>query len=139
EESPCSLGAESDLMVVVTPTEVPPYATVTWAGCDSVDGTICTISANEDTEVSAHLSLLGNLIFITSAEFEGDLGGSTGASAHCQAAAEAQSLPGTFVAVLHDGTTGPDLSTEEGPSAQGFISPTGHYIAHTADQVLRGD
>lgn len=139
DDSPCYFGADPGLTAMLTPADVPPYATVTWTGCDSVEEGVCTVSADEDIELTAHLELLGNLIFITDMEFQGNLGGHDGASAKCQAAADAASLPGTFVAVLHDGTSGPDLSTEDGPLAQGFISPAGDYIAHTADQILGGD
>jgi hypothetical protein len=112
---------------------------VIWTGCTSTEGNACTVSSDEDEEILGKLTPLGNLTFITEAKYQGNLGGHSGANAKCQAAADGQSLPGTFVAVLHDGSTGPDLTTADGPSAQGFLAVSGDYIAHTADQILRGD
>jgi hypothetical protein len=42
-------------------------------------------------------------VFVTSSQFNGDLGGLDGADAKCQSAAEAAELPGTWVAWLSDG------------------------------------
>ena len=48
----------------------------------------------------------GLKVFVTENQFDGALGGTTGAAKRCQTAAEAAGLAGTFVAVLGTSTTG---------------------------------
>ena len=57
-------------------------------------------------------------VFVTSAEFGGNLGGLVGADAICQARAESAGLPGTYKAWLSDTTASPSTR---------FVRSTGPY------------
>jgi len=49
--------------------------------------------------------VMGNIIFVTSQRFDGNLGGLAGADAKCNAAAQNAGLPGTYKATLSHGKT----------------------------------
>lgn len=66
------------------------------------------------------------LVFVTSAEFSGNLGGLTGADAVCQQLAQANALPGTFRAWLSDETGSPSTR---------FVQSTGLYVLRNGTVV----
>ncbi len=69
-------------------------------------------------------------VFVTSAVFDGNLGGLAGADAKCQAAADgpASVVPsGTYLAWLSDGTDSPD--TRFTKTAHPYLLPDGTKIA----------
>ena len=70
---------------------------------DSVDAT-CGFTVTADTTVKVIFSA-HNYAFVTSSNFDGNLGGLAGADAKCQAAANAAHLPGGFISVLANSTT----------------------------------
>ncbi|MFK7894938.1 MAG: IPT/TIG domain-containing protein [Myxococcota bacterium] len=49
----------------------------------------------------------GRFVFVTAGLYDGNLGGLAGADAICQAEADAESLPGTYLAWLSDSTSSP--------------------------------
>jgi hypothetical protein len=73
-----------------------------------------------------------NIAFVTAAAFDGNLGGRVGADQHCVDAAAAADLPGTFVAVLHDGVS-PITSPLLGSS--GWVDTAGVPIAQTPAEL----
>jgi hypothetical protein len=73
-----------------------------------------------------------NLMFVTSQTFHGDLGGLAGADAKCRAAAQAQGLKGTFVALLS--ATGSDALSRLG-SARGWVRRDGKPFADTVNDL----
>lgn len=77
----------------------------TWGGGCTGSGA-CTFPITGDTTVDASFKLKPNLMFTTSALYDGDLGGLAGADAKCQALAAARGLGGRYIAYL--GGTGVD-------------------------------
>jgi hypothetical protein len=72
------------------------------AGCSGSGG--CSFTITESTTVDASFELKPNLMFTTSATYDGNLGGLAGADAKCQSLAAAKGLAGTYRAYL--GATG---------------------------------
>ncbi len=80
-----------------------------------------------DTDVSdTDIAMTVNYAFITSTPYNGNLGGLAGADQKCQDAADAASLPGTYVALLS--TNGVDATSRLG-SAAGWVRPDGKFVA----------
>jgi len=80
--------------------------------CDdgnAVDGDGCSASCGGETR----------LVFVTSDQYTGDLGGLAGADAKCQALAERAGLPGTYMAWLSDDVDSPSTR---------FTQGTGYYM-----------
>ena len=81
----------------------------------------------------------GKTVFVTSASFNGNLGGLTGADAICQAEADgpASIVPsGTYLAWLSDGTDSPD--TRFTKSAHPYLLPDGTKIAEDFTDLTDG-
>ncbi len=80
-----------------------------------------------------------NTIFVTSATFDGNLGGLTGADDNCQAEADdpASVVPsGTYLAWLSDGSDSPDIRFTK--SAHPYILPDGTKIAEDFTDLTDG-
>jgi hypothetical protein len=76
------------------------------------------------------------LVFVTSAELSGDLGGLDGADAVCQQLAQANSLPGTYRAWLSDETGSP--STRFVQSSGPYVLRNGTVVANTWADLTDG-
>jgi hypothetical protein len=68
------------------------------------------------------------LVFVTSGEFAGNLGGLAGADAICQGLADTNGLPGTYRAWLSDETGSP--STRFAPSPGPYVLRNGTVVAN---------
>lgn len=76
-------------------------------------------------------------VFVSSAQFTGNMGGLAGADAECQALADAAGLPGTYMAWLGDGSQSP--STRFTPSNESYILPDGTVVANNWADLTNGD
>ncbi len=76
-------------------------------------------------------------VFVSSAQFTGNMGGLAGADAQCQALASAAGLPGTYMAWLGDGTQSP--ATRFSPSNEPYVLPDGTVIANNWADLTNGD
>lgn len=75
-----------------------------------------------------------NIIFVTSTIFDGNLGGSGGADAECNARADAAGLPGTYVAWLST----PELDAiDRLAGSQGWVRPDGRPFADSLGFDIR--
>jgi hypothetical protein len=106
----CMVSLPHGTAVTLTSTASSAVATLStlteWigAGCSGDGPCMFTITGN--TTVDAAYKLAPNLMFTTSATYDGNLGGLAGADARCQALATAHSLAGAYRAYL--GATGTD-------------------------------
>lgn len=73
------------------------------------------------------------IVFVTSTEWQGDLGGLAGADTKCQALAQGAWLTGSYMAWLSDGTGGP--TTRFPASATGF---NGDFVLVDGPRVVNG-
>jgi hypothetical protein len=98
-------GASVTLSAAPGTTEATLSTFAGWsgAGCTGLDD--CAFTVTENTTVDAAFELQPNLLFTTSATFDGNLEGIAGADAKCAALAAAQSLPGSYRAYLSTGST----------------------------------
>jgi hypothetical protein len=112
--------------VTLKVTGVPAGALSAWvpAACS---GTTCTITLSSDQTVS-YVATGNNIVFVTSTRTSGAIGGVSAATAICTQTAAAQTLPGTFVPWLGDGTANPVTALG---SARGWIRVDGLPVADT--------
>lgn len=82
---------------------------VACSGNQACEASMCT------TKMATGLPAGGKLVFTTSGEYSGDLGGAEGADAKCIAAAQAAGLKGVFVAWISHGQDAYDRVTSAGP------------------------
>jgi len=75
-----------------------------WSGAGCSGTGACTFTITANTMVDAAFKLRPNLMFTSSAVYDGNLGGLAGADAKCQVLAQAKSLTGNYRAYL--GATG---------------------------------
>jgi hypothetical protein len=88
------------------------------------------VSMDQAVAVTASFGPIdGNLVFVTSEIYTGDLGGLGGGDANCRRLAAAAGYPGTFVALLSDAS---NTGLNRLGSARGFIRVDGLPIADTA-------
>src|ERR1700734_4365982 len=73
-----------------------------------------------------------NIAFVSSAMYDGDLGGTAGADTACRNLAHASGLPGTYVAWL--GTSTASAVSRLG-SARGWVRPDGKPFADRASDL----
>jgi hypothetical protein len=100
------------------------------------DGTVVCTAEGETPETMT--------VFITSAEYDGDLGGIAGADAKCQTLADAAGLDGAFKAWLSSGDdpTDPNLyspATGFAESDVPYVDTLGNTIADNWDDLTDGD
>jgi len=84
----------------------------------------------------AAISTAGNLVFVSSMQFTGNLGGLTGADAKCQSLATAAGLPGTYKAWLSDTLT--DVKTRVTQSTNKYVLIDGTMIAANYTALTSG-
>ena len=119
-----------------------PYARVAW-GDDECAGDDCSVTVDEDTELTVRFLLSHNVIFYTSeTPAPGNYGGLAGSDARCARLAAAAGLHHEhWVALL--ATDGPCPGEEEGPctledrldGAQGFVNLDLEAVFNTLQQV----
>lgn len=81
-----------------------------------------------------------NVIFLTTATYDGNLSGRAGADEKCRAAAGAAGLTGTFIAVIGaDGEAIDPSATSRLRNAQGWILPSGKPVMNDAADLLSGN
>lgn len=78
------------------------------------------------------------VVFVTSATYNGNLGGLTGADAKCQALADAAGIYGIFKAWLSDDTTSPKNSAEFVKSTVPYMTTVGTKIANDFTDITDG-
>jgi hypothetical protein len=76
------------------------------------------------------------LVFVTSGAWVGDLGGVAGADAKCQQEADAEGVPGTFLAWISTSTTSPASRFAKSPYRYELIDGT--VIANDWDDLVDG-
>jgi hypothetical protein len=92
--TPVSLAATPDSVNAT----LSSFTAWSGAGCSGTGACMFTITA--DTTVNAAFRLKPNLMFTSSALFDGNLGGLAGADAKCQTLAQAKGLTGNYRAYL---------------------------------------
>jgi hypothetical protein len=78
----------------------------------------------------------GNLVFVSSMQFTGDMGGLAGADAKCQSLANTAGLPGTYKAWLSDSLT--DVKTRVTQSTNKYVLIDGTMIAANYTALTSG-
>jgi hypothetical protein len=87
------------------------------------------------TDASDAAVVQPNVVFVTSQTFNGNLGGIAGADAKCQAAAQAASLKGTFIAYV---ATSSASAASRVASARGWVRTDGQPVADLPAQLAAG-
>jgi hypothetical protein len=105
-------------------------------------GTACTSSSCHpfdacDDSGGAPICDTTKVIFLTSAEYQGNLGGLDGADAKCASAAAAAFLPGTFAALLADSTGSP--ATRHRQAGAPYVLPDGVTVVAADWYALMND
>jgi len=100
-----SFGSESPVPQNLTPTSF--QVTVGPQTPAQVTVTASYPSGNQATALFAFTAVPPRIVFVTSLNFDANLGGLTGADAECNTLASAASLPGSYLAWLGDGTNDP--------------------------------
>ena len=110
-----------------------------WSGGGCAGTAGCTLTLTSDTTVDAGYTLKPNLMFVTSALVNGNLGGLAGADARCKDAAAAANLPGNYVAYLSsiNGNTPIDAPSRVG-TASGWVRYDGRAVMNSIVQMDRG-
>jgi len=81
-----------------------------------------------------------NIIFLTTATYDGNLGGRAGADEKCRAAAGSANLTGTFIAVIGaDGESVDPSAVSRLSRARGWVLPSGKPIMNDAADLLSGN
>ena len=75
----------------------------------------------------------GRYMFVSSAVYDGDLGGLAGADTECQSLATAAGLPGTYLAWLADGTASPATRFVQNPDPYRRVDASGVIANGWAD------
>lgn len=81
-------------------------------------------------------ALASNIVFVTSGNYDGNLGGIVGGDAICNTLASAAGLPGSYVAWLSDGLT--DARDRLTPGGGPYVSVTGFLIANDLADLTDG-
>lgn len=121
-----------------------PEAFISWpANADALQGQVNVLQADVSAlqarvdALQARLdALTTNTVFVTSAVYNGDLGGLAGADARCQALADAAGLTGTYKAWLSDTTGSP--STRFTHSANPYVRVDGVIVADNWTDLTDG-
>ncbi|MGZ3421408.1 MAG: hypothetical protein ACXVEE_26265 [Polyangiales bacterium] len=114
----------------------------------STDSTDADASGDGPIDVAVDVALPAKRVFITSATYDGALGGVAGANANCQSLAGAAGLSGTFKAWISDSTSSPstsfvhyagDYALKDGTViAHGWSDLTDGTLLHGIDQTETG-
>jgi trimeric autotransporter adhesin len=105
-----------------------------WFGDCSGDQTTCTFTQNAAANVGAtFLTAHHNYVFVTSATFDGNLGGVAGGDSKCQAAATGAGLGGTWRAWLATSTA---TAQSRLGSARGWVRRDGQPFADAAASIV---
>jgi hypothetical protein len=110
-----------------------PEALISWPADDlrgrveDLEADVNALRARVDALQARLDALTTNTVFVTSAIYNGDLGGLAGADATCQALADAAGLTGTYKAWLSDTTASP--STRFTQSANPYVRVDGVIVA----------
>jgi len=125
---PCTTSATFPIgtMVTLTVSGVSAGALASWMPA-SCSGSACSITMSSAQTVG-YVATGNNIVFVTSAIHDGNLGGLAGAGALCQAAAASGGLPGHYVPWLATSTM---KATAALGSARGWIRPDGLPFADT--------
>lgn len=121
----------------VTLTATPTFGATFggWGGACAGASTTCVVTMTQAQSVTASFTAHGNLMFVTSTTYTGNLGGLAGADAACQARANAAGRPGTYKAWLSTATV--NANSRFG-SASGWVRPDGKPFANTVADVGNG-
>lgn len=76
------------------------------------------------------------VLFVSSTEHDGALGGLAGADAVCGSLATAAGLGGSFVAYLSDDTT---AAGDRVPAGSAWVRPDGYLVAESSEALIAGD
>jgi hypothetical protein len=141
--SSCSQASAAFPAGTVVALEARPEAGSYFAGwegaCAGITRT-CAVTLDAAMTAQAHFTAIShNMVFITAATYDGNLGGLDGADAKCAAEASAVGLSGAYVALLSTETVDARsrlvLPGTQTP-ARGFVRMDGKPIADTVDDLF---
>jgi hypothetical protein len=103
-----------------------------WVGpCDGRES--CEIPMDVDRVVRAEFAEAPNIAFLFPGPVSADLGGTAGADALCQDAADAADLDGTYIAWL---STEAESAFDRVGDARGWVRPDGKAFANTPEDIV---
>jgi hypothetical protein len=124
----CSATLAGD--VVLTAHALDGWEVASWSSESSgCTGTSCTLTGSDASDVVLafrRAAIITNRAFVTSGQFDGNLGGRTGADGLCQTYADSASLGGTFRALL---ATSTETATQSFSGSRGWVRFDGAPVA----------
>jgi hypothetical protein len=128
----CTASFPGGTQVTLQPSGGSNY--VIWGGACAGSTATCTLTVKSDLMATALFSA-ANYMFVTSAQFTSDLGGTTGGDMKCMTAAGAAGLGGTYKAYL---STATENAKDRLGSARGWLRTDGQPFVDTVADLVAG-